>query len=88
MKTTTTYKGVLNGTRGLWCGFKPEGLEVEQEITVYRPDEGKAFKKGDEFFDCVVLQAGEKISSYKEVDAPKQQDEGDENGEERNETLD
>ena len=41
MKTKTTYKGTLNGVSGLWCGFKPEGLEVEEEISVLYADEGK-----------------------------------------------
>ncbi|MBQ3990637.1 MAG: hypothetical protein II630_07310 [Bacteroidales bacterium] len=87
MIKTTTYKGTLNGARGLWCGFKPEGLEVEQEITVYKPDEGKVFTKDGEIFDCVVITNGVKISSYEEIDAP-EPEKGDENGEERNETVD
>jgi len=69
MKTTITYKGILNGVHGLWCGFKPEGLEVLEQITVYRPDEGKEFLKGEERFSAVVLQPGEKIEDYEEVDA-------------------
>lgn len=41
MNKTTTYVGILNGVNGLWCGFKPEGLEVTEEREVLHADEGK-----------------------------------------------
>lgn len=72
MKTTITYKGTLNGVHGLWCGFKPEGVVVDEEITVYHADEGKVFKKGDELLDCVVLKDGEKIEDYQEIVKPEE----------------
>ena len=68
MQEKITYKGILNGVHGLWCGFKPEGVEVEEEIKVYYPDEGKIFTKDDEEFSVVVLQDGVKIEDYVEVD--------------------
>lgn len=72
MQTSITYKGTLNGVSGLWCGFKPEGIEVEEEITVYKPDEGKIFIKDGEEYLAVVLQEGESIEDYEEVDAPEE----------------
>lgn len=68
MHTSITYKGTLNGVHGLWCGFKPEGVEVEEEITVYHADEGKEFVKDGEHFPCVVLKKDEKIEDYEEVE--------------------
>lgn len=77
MKTTITYKGVLNGVHGVWCGECPDGVEVEKEITVYRPDDGKVFEKNGEIFDAVVLKPREKIESYKEIDSPKVKEDAD-----------
>ena len=73
MQTTITYKGKLNGVNGLWCGFCPEGVEVEEEIIVYKPDEGKIFVKDGEEYSAVVLQEGESIEDYTEVDIPEEQ---------------
>lgn len=70
MKKVISYSGELNGVKGVWCGFKPEGIVVEKETTIYRPDEGKVFKKGEEFFESVILGVGEKIKDYKEVEKP------------------
>lgn len=79
MEIRTTYKGYINGVYGIYCGFKPEGLEVEEEISVYYPDEGKIFIKDGEEFCAVVLQEGESIEDYEEVNAPEEQDTIDEN---------
>lgn len=31
MEIKITYVGKLNGVNGIWCGFKPEGLEVIED---------------------------------------------------------
>ena len=67
MQIKTTYKGYINGIYGIYCGFKPESLEVEQEVSVYYPDEGKVFVKNDEKYSVVVLQGNESIEDYQEV---------------------
>lgn len=67
MQIKITYKGYINGVYGIYCGFKPDGLEVTEEVPVYYPDEGKIFVKDGEEYDCVVLQQGESIDSYQEV---------------------
>lgn len=72
MNTKITYKGTLNGVKGLWCGFKPNGVKVTEEITVYYPDEGKVFIKDDEIYTTVVLQKGETIDDYKEITEPRE----------------
>ena len=68
MQIKITYKGYINGIYGIYCGFKPEGLEVEEEISVYYPDEGKVFVKDGEEYTAVILQGGETIEDYTEVD--------------------
>ena len=67
MQIKTTYKGYINGIYGIYCGFKPEGLEVDEEVPVYYPDEGKVFVKNDEKYYVVVLQENESIEDYQEV---------------------
>lgn len=67
MEIRITYKGTLNGVKGLWCGFKPKGIEIGEEIPVYYPDEGKVFTKDGEEFTSVVLQEGESIEDYEEI---------------------
>lgn len=69
MQTKITYKGYIDGVYGIYCGFKPENLEIEEEVTVYYPDEGKIFIKDGEEFGAVVLQEGESIADYEEVEA-------------------
>ena len=75
MFTTTTYKGELNGVKGLWCGFCPEGVEVEEEIIVYHSDKGKVFMKDGKEFSVIVLSDGESIEDYEEVEKPKETEE-------------
>lgn len=72
MKIRKSYKGLLNGVFGIWTDVMPDGLELQEEITFYVPDENKAFKKGNEYFDCVILKDGEKIEDYEEVDKPEE----------------
>lgn len=69
MKERKSYRGVLKGVCGVWVDKKPRGLVVEEEVVFYTPDDGKVFKKGDEFFDCVVIANGnKKIEDYDEVE--------------------
>ena len=67
MQIKITYKGYINGIYGIYCGFKPEGLNVEQEVPVYYPDEGKVFIKDNEEYTAVILQENETIEDYQEV---------------------
>lgn len=76
MKKIISYSGELNGVKGVWCGFKPEGVEIEKEVTVYSADEGMVFVKDGVEYDSVVLGEGEKIKDYKEVEKPKEEGDG------------
>ena len=71
MKERKSYIGKLNGISGVWCDQKPEGLEVEKEITFYSPDEGKMLCKDGEMFESIVIDENTKIEDYTEVDAPR-----------------
>jgi hypothetical protein len=68
MQIRITYKGTIDGVYGIYCGFKPENLVVEEEIPVYYPDEGKIFVKDGEKYSAVVLQDGESIEDYEEIE--------------------
>lgn len=70
MKERKSYVGKLNGVSGVWTDIKPEGLEVVEEITFFSADEGKCFKKGDEYFTNVIIKDGVNITDYEEVDEP------------------
>lgn len=70
MQIKTTYKGYIDGVYGIYCGFCPEGLEIVEEVPVYYPDEGKIFVKDGEEYSAVVLQEGETIEDYEEIDIP------------------
>ena len=67
MQIKTTYKGYLNKVFGVYCGFCPQGLGITEQIPVYYPDEGKVFVKDGEEYTAVVLQEGESIEDYQEV---------------------
>lgn len=67
MQIRITYKGYLNGVYGVYCGFKPDGLDVTEEIPVYYPDEGNVLVKDGELYYSVVLQEGESIDDYTEI---------------------
>lgn len=67
MQVKITYKGYKDGVYGIYCGFKPEGLIVEEEISVYYPDEGKIFVKDGQEYSYVILQEGETIEDYTEM---------------------
>ena len=66
MKTRITYKGTLNNIRGLWCGFKPEGLDIVEEIPILYPEEGYVLKhkESGEYFSSVTLQDGNSEDNY------------------------
>lgn len=68
MKTKITYKGYIDGVYGIYCGFCPDNLEIDEEVTVYYPDENKVFIKDGEEYSAVVLQEGENITDYQEAD--------------------
>ena len=70
METRITYKGTLNGIKGIWCGFKPEEAVIEQEFNILYPAEKKLLrKKGEEqTYHSVVLLDGDSMDNYKEVE--------------------
>lgn len=72
MKFRKSYVGKLNGVWGVWCDQMPEGLELEKTNEFYVPDEGKIFKKGDEYFDIIMVSEGENPEDYEEVDIPEE----------------
>lgn len=68
MQTKTTYKGYINGIFGVYCGFKPDELEVTEEVLVYYPDKDKVFTKNGRKYSAVILKENEDISDYEEIE--------------------
>ena len=83
MQITITYKGTLNGVQGVWCGYYPKGAEIEEEITVYRADEGKVLVKDEEMETAVILKDGENIDEWEEIDEPEEEEDIDYEQQER-----
>jgi len=73
MEIRKTYKGTLNGAFCISCGHVEEGMEVQEEIQVCYPDEGKVFMKDGEEFSVVILKDGVNIEDYEEVDKPEEE---------------
>lgn len=74
MEIRITYKGTLNGVKGIWCGFKPDDAIIEKEINILYPDKDMLLrKKGDEeTFRSVVLKDGDGMDNYEEVSDDRQ----------------
>ena len=62
MEIRTTY--ICNGA--IYCGFKPEGVEVIEERQVLYPQEGYELVKNGERFDAVWLKDGDSEENYTE----------------------
>lgn len=74
MYIKTTYIGTLDGNKGMWCGFLPEGVVVEEERQVLYPEEGNSLRRiaTQEVFSAVWLQNGDTQENYEEI--PMEQD--------------
>ena len=66
MKDFYSYKGSLNGVQGIWAHKVPKDVVVQETHRVYVPDEGKIFKKGNEYAEVVF----DTIRDWEEVDDP------------------
>ena len=74
MEIRITYVGTLNGVHGLWCGFKPEGVEVSEERPILYPAKGyKLQNKDGKLLNSVWLKDGDSQDNYTEVEAPKKE---------------
>lgn len=73
MEIRITYVGTLNGIRGMWCGFKPEGAIITEERTVLYPSEGKVLRNltSGEIDSTVWLKSESLQTDWEEIDEPK-----------------
>lgn len=68
MYTKITY--VCDGA--IYCGFKPEGVNVKEERTVLYPEKGYKLKgKDDKLINSVWLKDGDVQENYVEVEEKK-----------------
>jgi len=74
MYIKTTYIGTLDGNKGMWCGFCPEGAAVEEERQVLYPEQNYSLRRIAtlEVFSSVWLQNGDTQENYEEI--PMEQD--------------
>lgn len=64
MEIRTTY--VCNGA--IYCGFKPEGVEILEERQILYPKDGYELIKDGERFSCVWLKDGDSQENYEEIE--------------------
>lgn len=72
MEIKITYVGTLNGVHGMWCGFKPKGIKVEEERLVLYPVQGYELrnKMSGETLSAVWLSSTEQQEDWEEVEIP------------------
>lgn len=77
MEIRTTYVGTLNGVHGIWCGFCPEGVVVEEERLVLYPATGYLLKNkiSEEEVSAVWIQSAEQQADWEEVEIPEEPEE-------------
>ena len=77
MEIKITYVGKLNGIKGMWCGFKPEGLEVIEERAVLFPSEGKILQRKDDekIQEAAVWLKDTTEEDWIEIDIPEEVEE-------------
>ena len=71
MEIRTTYKGITkDGVKGIWCGFKPDDIEVTEELQILYPDKDMQLrnKTTQEIFGAVALTNGETAENYEEIE--------------------
>lgn len=70
MEIRITYKGLTkDGVKGIWCGFKPEDVTVNEEIPILYPEVGKVLKdkNSGELFSSAVLENETDKNNYEEI---------------------
>ena len=71
MEIRTTYIGTNdNGIKGIWCGFKPDNITIEEERNILYPDLNKVLrhKETQVIFTSVWLQDENLIDEYEEIE--------------------
>lgn len=72
MKIKITYVGTINGTFGLWCGFKPDNADITEERPVLYAKDGFELVRisdGENVGSSVWLKDGDVKENYEEVEA-------------------
>ena len=70
MEIRTTYKGITkNGIKGIWCGFKPDDIEVTKELQILYPDKDMILrdKATKETFTAIILVKESDKNNYVEI---------------------
>ena len=81
MEIRTTYKGITkDGVKGIWCGFKPEDIEVTEELQIPYPDKDTVLrdKATKETFTSVILAKESDKNNYEEIAEEKENTETEE----------
>ena len=78
MEIRITYIGTLNGIKGMWCGFKPNGAIITEERSVlYSEENFDLIRIADEenMGSSVWLKDGDVQENYREEEHEKPEEE-------------
>ncbi len=64
-----TYKGTINGNFAIACDIAPENMIILEEVEYWQADEGKLFKKGNEYQNILII-GQDRIEEWDEVPDP------------------
>lgn len=67
MRVKTTYVGIKDGIKGIWCGSKPKGVEITEERKVLVPKAGYELEKDGVRYGGVWLKDDDVKENYNEV---------------------
>ena len=72
MFITTTYKGLKDGVIGYYCGFKPDDIEIIEEMPILNAEEGFdliRISNNENMGNSVWLHNDDIQENYREVEA-------------------
>lgn len=70
MQIKITYKGIKDGFIGYYCGFRPDGIEIIEEMPIlYAEDsyELKCISNGENVGNSIWLHDGDVMENYTEI---------------------
>lgn len=76
MEIRATYRGITkDGVKGIWCGFKPDDIEVTEELQILYPDKDMILqdKATKGIFNSVILEKESDKNNYEEIAEEKEE---------------
>lgn len=75
MYTTITYLFEKDDVKGLACGYKPEGVILEERVILHAEDSYTLYKGEEEVGGAIWLKDGDTADNYTEKELPSKPEE-------------